>query len=71
MPGIRIKIGQVWEEQDPRGGHRRFTIIGYEEPSAKVIVRSAAGRITKISRWRLKPQGKRGYILVDDMRLVE
>lgn len=66
-----IKIGQVWESQDPRDGHRRFVIIGYEEPGGKIIVRSEAGRVTKISRWRLKPQAKRGYVLVDDAQVLK
>lgn len=61
-----IKIGQVWESQDPRDGHRRLTVVGFEEPGDKVIVISHSGRTTRIKGSRLRPQGKRGYVLVYD-----
>lgn len=58
-------IGQVWRSDDPRD-ERQFVIIGFCRNSNYVTCRNLrTDRLTEIAVRRLRPQGKRGYSLVE------
>lgn len=62
-----VKIGQVYEETDPRMNGRRFRIIAVRHDGRQAIVaNSATGRITTIPIDRLRSaRGKHGYRLIE------
>jgi hypothetical protein len=60
---IKVRVGQVWEDNDPRGTRRKITVIAIKGDQA--VVQSSAGRKTKITLSRFRPTNT-GYKLVTD-----
>ena len=68
VKGVVVKVGQVWEDCDPRV-KRTLEIVEIDvsspEGGARVRVRSSRGAMSWIKASRLKP-GSKGYKLVKD-----
>jgi hypothetical protein len=60
---IKVRVGQVWEDNDPRGTRRKITVIAIKLDQA--LVQSSVGRKTKITLSRFRPTNT-GYKLVTD-----
>lgn len=64
--GIRVQIGQVWRDLDPRQDGRTvkiMEIINRDPQQAKVLVRTSKGVESKISVRRMR-RNSTGYELV-------
>jgi len=57
---IAVKVGQLWESEDPRCDGRRFEIIRVFGDTAWAC-NVVTGRTTMIRTARLRHSGKRGY----------
>jgi hypothetical protein len=65
-----VKIGQKWQENDPRFANdpklRELTVMGIDKTHA-ICKNHPSGRISKIRLDRFKPNST-GYILVEDVK---
>lgn len=71
IESVEVKVGQVWEDNDPRiirGGHapRRVKILEIKDGRALVQHPSGMGRKTKVRVDRFRPTAS-GYKLVENV----
>lgn len=62
--GIKVEIGQVWRDLDPRMNNRTVVVEGVDEANGAATVRSSAGRKSVLSVKRMHRHAT-GYQLVE------
>lgn len=60
-----VKVGQVWEDNDPRTYKRPLRVLSLDDTHATVQSPSGMGRVTRIRLDRFKPTST-GYRLIKD-----
>ncbi len=66
QPGLTLRVGQVWEDRNPRKEGRQFVLCGFL-PNGKVLVRNVKTHYpSKITLTRFAYNHVRGYRLVSD-----
>lgn len=66
MEKIEVKVGQIWEGNDPRSAKRLLKVLEIKDGKAVVQHPRGIGMKTKIKLSRFKPTST-GYKLVQDV----
>lgn len=68
MKEVRVKVGQQYQDLDPRRGERVGTVVGVRRFSVRLAWNT--GHTTTVARKQLAASGSRGYVLVEDVKTV-
>lgn len=61
-----VKVGQVWENCDPRTPGKQFVVVSINEKLGYIITKKTSGRFGRVKITRLKPRTN-GYKLIRDV----
>lgn len=66
MKEVPVKVGQQYQDLDPRRGERVGTVVGVRRFSVRLTWNT--GHTTTVARKQLAACGSRGYVLIEDVR---